>query len=294
MNDILQVSNLRKQYDDFALQDVSFSLERGYIMGFIGPNGAGKTTTIKAILNVLQADSGQIRIFGRELAADPQTIKQKIGFVFGETAFYEFLSASDMAQITSKFYKHWDWTNFRKYMREFELNPDKKLESYSRGMKVKFMLACALSHQAELFILDEPTSGLDPVFRSELLEILQTVIADGEKSILFSTHITSDLDRVADFITMINDGNIVFSKEKDALMEGYALVKGPKELRDAILETRQVSGLLDSALGFSVLTEHKDELMNRFGSRIIVLQPTLEDIMIHLVRGKQTNVQLAL
>lgn len=262
-------------------------------MGYIGPNGAGKTTTINAILDIIKPDNGKIMLFGKELTSNACEIKQKIGFVIGENAFYEFLNAQDMAGIISRFYKHWDWGVFNRYMREFELDPGKKIESYSRGMKVKFALACALSHHAELFILDEPTSGLDPVFRSELMEIFQHIISDGEKTILFSTHITSDLDSIADYITFINQGRIVFSRDKNSILTNFALVKGRKNQREKVLGSGKIKGMLESDVGFSALTDDRSWFL-RNAPGLVIERATLEDIMVHFIRGNKKNGKLAI
>lgn len=293
MSKVLEVIELEKHYDGFTLDKVSFSIEPGYIMGYIGPNGAGKTTTINAILDIIKPDNGKIMLFGKELASNACEIKQKIGFVIGENAFYEFLNAQDMAGIISRFYKHWDWGVFNRYMREFELDPGKKIESYSRGMKVKFALACALSHHAELFILDEPTSGLDPVFRSELMEIFQYIISDGEKTILFSTHITSDLDSIADYITFINQGRIVFSRDKNSILTNFALVKGRKDQREKVLGSGKIKGMLESDVGFSALTDDRSWFL-RNAPGLVIERATLEDIMVHFIRGNKKNGKLAI
>ena len=294
MNKVLEVIGLEKHYDNFTLDKVSFSIEPGYIMGYIGPNGAGKTTTINAILDIIKPDKGKIMLFGKELNGNACEIKQRIGFIIGENAFYEFMNAKEMAGIISRFYKRWDWGLFNKYMREFELVPGKKIESYSRGMKVKFALACALSHHAELFILDEPTSGLDPVFRSELMEIFQQIISDGEKTILFSTHITSDLDNIADYITFIYQGRIVFSRDKDSIMTEFALVKGRKDQRDMVLGSGKIKGMLESDVGFSALTDDRNWFFRNAPGSLVIERATLEDIMVHFVRGNKKYDKLAI
>lgn len=287
MENILEVVELEKRYDHFALDKVSFDVPKGYIMGYIGPNGAGKTTTIKAILDIIPYDGGQIKFFGQKATESDHKIKERIGFVFGESAFYEFLTARDMAQIISKFYAKWNWQVFDYTMKEFDLNPRQKIEAYSKGMKIKYMIACAISHEAELFILDEPTSGLDPVFRSELMEVFQTLIADGEKSILFSTHITSDLESIADYITFINKGKIIFSNEKDAVLDSYCIIKGKKEQRQKVLETQKTQGIIDSNMGFTALSNQRAWFKQHFSNNLLIEKATLEDIMIHTVRGRK-------
>ncbi|MBP3040828.1 ABC transporter ATP-binding protein [Bacillaceae bacterium Marseille-Q3522] len=218
---MLQISNLSKTYKDFSLKNINISLERGYIMGFIGPNGAGKSTTIKLIMNLIKKDSGEIRIFGMENEKNDLAIKERIGFVYDENHFYEELTVLEMKKMISPFYKRWDEDAFQKYMKEFNLPLKKQIKHLSKGMKMKFSLAIALSHHAELFIMDEPTSGLDPLVRSELLEILQMVIQDENNSVFFSTHITSDLDKIADYITLIQNGKIILKETKDQLLDQY-------------------------------------------------------------------------
>jgi len=225
MDYILEVNNLRKEFKNFTIDDISFKLEPGYIMGFIGPNGAGKSTTIKLIMNLLKKDGGEIKIFGKDHIKHEKEVKNRIGFVYDENYYYEDLTINSMKNIVASFYSNWDDDKFYQYIKEFDLNPKAKIKTLSKGMKMKFSLAVALSHNADLIIMDEPTSGLDPVFRREILDILYSVIQDDTKSIFFSTHITTDLEKVADYITFINKGKIVFSQAKDDILENYAIVK---------------------------------------------------------------------
>lgn len=287
MNNALEVTGLTKSYKNFKLDRVTFNIQRGYIMGYIGPNGAGKTTTINLILGVLKPDGGQIRLFGEEMDDRSTSLKERVGFVIGETAFYEFLSAQEMAGIISRFYKRWDWKTFDRYMKIFELDKKQKIESYSKGMKIKYMLACALSHNAELLLLDEPTSGLDPVFRSELMDIFQQIISDGEKTILFSTHITSDLDKIADYVTFVNNGSIVFSEDKDSVLSRFAILKGGGNQRENVLHTEKVMGILSSEVGFSALVSDRDWFLRNPVKGTVLEKASLEDIMVHYVRGNK-------
>jgi len=224
----LEVNNLSKNYKEFSLQNLSFSLEPGFIMGFIGPNGAGKSTTIKLIMNLIKKDGGEIKVFGMDHLKHEKEIKEKIGFVYDQNHFYEDLTLAEMKKIIAPFYKSWDEEDFQKYLKQFNLSLKQKIKELSKGMKMKYSLALALSHHAELIIMDEPTSGLDPIIRSELLEVLYEIIQDDRKSILFSTHILRDLDKVADYITFINDGELVFSQAKDKILESYQIIKGDK------------------------------------------------------------------
>jgi len=215
---MLAVKDLNKRYEKFHLKDVSFSLDKGYIMGFIGANGAGKTTTLKSILNMVKADSGKVTMFGEDFYENEIEHKQKIGFMFGGTDYYSNSELKKITDVFKRFYANWDDAVYEGYMKRFKLDRNKKLRELSHGMRVKYSLVFALSHGAEILILDEPTSGLDPVARDDLLELFQELVEDGEKSILFSTHITSDLEKCADYITFINNGEIIESTSKDDLI----------------------------------------------------------------------------
>ena len=280
---MLEIKNVSKNFEKFKLNDISFNLESGYIMGFIGPNGAGKSTTIKLIMNLLKKDSGEIKIFGKDHIDFEREVKNRIGFVYDESYFYEDLTINQMKNIIAPFYKNWDEKMFNKYIKDFNLDYTQKIKKLSKGMKMKFSLATALSHNADLIIMDEPTSGLDPIFRREILDILYSVIQDENKSIFFSTHITTDLEKIADYITFINNGEIVFSKSKDEVLESYGVVKGGNNLLDR--DTRkEFLGLRETKVGFEGLVENPQRLKKLFGSEILIERPTLEDIMIYSVR----------
>lgn len=282
---ILEIHGLRKEFKDFTLKDISLRLERGYVMGFIGPNGSGKTTTIKLIMNLLRKNQGEIKVFGLDHVQHEKEIKNRIGFVYDENHYYGVLTINEMKRIVAPLYQYWDEQLFRKYLGEFGLNPKQKIDSLSAGMKTKFSLAMALSHHAELIIMDEPTSGLDPVFRSELLDILYYLMQDEDKSILFSTHITSDLERIADYITFMNKGEIILSDEKDNILDKYALIKGPTAVLDPSLEAYFI-GLRKSSVGFEGLTKNQTKIKQFLRDRVTVERPTLDDIMIYFVRSK--------
>ncbi len=246
--DILSVVELCKRYEKFELKNISFSLEPGYIMGFIGRNGAGKTTTLKSMFNLVRADSGSVKVLGKEFRHHELALKQKVGFMNGGAK----QRVKIIAKVVKRFYDEWNDTLFDAYLRKFNLDPEKKIEELSTGMQVKFALALALSHNAKLLILDEPTSGLDPVSRDEILELFQELIEDGDRSILFSTQITSDLEKCADYITYIKNGELVASAEKDEFIDTYRLVKGTRgqltdELRGLLI------GYKENAFGFSGL-----------------------------------------
>jgi len=284
MDNILEIQNLSKSYKNFTLDNLSFNVERGSVMGFIGPNGAGKSTTIKLIMNLVKKDSGNINIFGLDNLKHEKEIKEKIGFVYDENYFYEELNIIEMKNILQPFYKSWNDTLFEKYIKEFELPKKNKIKNLSKGMKMKLSLALALCHNAELIIMDEPTSGLDPVFRSELLDILYNVIQDENVSIFFSTHITTDLEKIADYITFINKGKLVFSQPKDEIIENYGLVKGDKELLDSDTRREFVS-IKETSFGFEALTKDIVNARKIFKGKGLIERASLEDIMVYTVRG---------
>lgn len=253
-------------------------------MGFIGPNGSGKTTTIKAIMNLIRIDQGEIKVFGQDHIQAEKNIKERIGFVYDENHFYEDLTILEMKHIIAPFYRQWDDDLFAKYTGAFELPLRKKIKSLSRGMQMKFSLAVALSHQADFIIMDEPTAGLDPVFRSELLDILYDLMQEEKKGILFSTHITSDLDRIADYITFIHQGKLVFSGNKDVILDAYAVVKGGRNILNAD-NHGLFAGIRENQFGFEALTNRKDAVRKAFRDQVVLERANLEDIMLYTVRG---------
>ena len=218
----LEVRGLTKQYPAFTLKDVSFDVPQGAIVGFIGRNGAGKSTTLKSILGMVHPDSGEVRFFGQDVRQHERTFKEQIGVVLGGIDFYPKKKVKVITDVTRRFYRNWDEEKYRHYLTLFSIDESKRVDQLSSGMKVKYLLALALSHNARLLILDEPTSGLDPVSRDELVELFRTIVADGQRSILFSTHITSDLEKCASHITFIKDGEIFHSSTVAEFMEIYA------------------------------------------------------------------------
>lgn len=278
--EILKVENLCKKYEKFTLNNVSFQLDAGYIMGFIGRNGAGKTTTLKSMLNLVHADGGQVTVLGQDFFANELSCKQKIGFMFGGINYYPKERIKNIASVVKRFYADWDDALFRDYLERFELEPDKRADQLSDGMRVKFALALALSHGARLLILDEPTSGLDPVSRDDLLGLFQELIEEGDKSILFSTHITADLEKCADFITYIKDGEIIASTEKDAFLDDYRIVSGTREQLTSGMENLLI-GCRPNAFGFSAMIR-KSNLAAV--TQLAVAPADLDAIMIHLER----------
>lgn len=233
----LKVRSLSKRYPGFTLDKVSFTLEEGRIMGLIGKNGAGKTTALKCMLNLVSPEEGEIELLSKAFPANETAVKQQLGVVLGGIDFYRHKKLKDMTDVTRRFYTAWDDGAYRRYMDLFELDGAKRVNELSQGMRVKYLIALALSHRAKLLILDEPTTGLDPVSREDLLDLFRGIVNSGERSILFSTHITSDLDRCADDITYIKDGKILRSREKAAFLKSFEHLRMPGDQGALTLET---------------------------------------------------------
>jgi ABC-2 type transport system ATP-binding protein len=283
MEDVVVLDQVSKFYKDFKLDRISFSVKKGFIHGLIGRNGAGKTSTIKLLMNLIKPDEGSIRIFGLDNREHGKEIRQRIGFVYADNHFYEDLTLEKMKRVIASFYHNWDEQAYRRYLGMFDLPADKKIKHLSKGMKMKYSIALALSHHAELIIMDEPTSGLDPVVRREILELMSEIIQDENKTVLFSTHITSDLEQVADYITFIHDGHIQFSLTKDEIMEKYTLVKGRTDLLDP--DTRKpFIGLRETPVGFEGLSDNPKLVFELFGNQAIYERPSLEDIMVYTIK----------
>ena len=274
---MLKVTNLCKAYPSFKLDNISFELPKGYIMGFLGMNGAGKTTTLKCLLDITHADSGSIDFFGKNLYENEVEIKQNVGLLLGGFDYYPKAKLKDITQIYSSFFNSWNNEQYTKYINKFNLDIEKRVTELSAGMKVKFGLTLALSHNAKLLILDEPTSGLDPIARSELLDIFRDIIEDEETSILFSTHITSDLDKCADFIVILKNGKVLANSTKDDLINNHILISGEKELLTDELKSKMIAYKVNK-LSFKGLIE-KTKLNKT--DNLIEEKPNLEDIMIY-------------
>jgi ABC-2 type transport system ATP-binding protein len=287
MDNALDLSHVGRRYKGFALDDVCLAVPAGTIMGLVGPNGAGKTTLIKLILNLIRRHAGEIRVFGRDNIRREAEVKARIGFVHETPHFVEDVTLKDLKSAIAPFYAKWDETLFRSLAGEFGLPLDKKFKALSHGMKMKFQIALALSHEADLLVMDEPTSGLDPVFRRELLERLSGILQDERKAILFSTHITTDLERTADSITFLHQGRVVFSLPKDDIRDRWGLVKGPNDLLTA--ETRGLfKGLRQTSLGFEALADDLPAVCRAFDSRVAIDRATIEDIML-FIEGRDAH-----
>lgn len=284
MDNALEIRGLCKAYKGFALKDVSFSLAPGTIMGLVGPNGAGKTTLIKLVLNMVRRSAGEIRVFGLDALAHERAVKARIGFVHETPAIVEDATVGAIKAAVAPFYRTWNERGFRALAAEFVLPLNKKFKALSHGMKTKLQLALALSHDADLLLLDEPTSGLDPVFRRELLERLSGVIQDERKAVLFSTHITSDLEATADTITFLHRGRVVFSLPKDEVRETWAVVKGGRELLNGAGRPL-FKGLRETPWGVEALTDDLPAVRRAFPSGLVVERASVEDIMVFMDQG---------
>ncbi len=283
MENILEISGLNKSYGNFSLQDISFSLPEGCITGFIGINGAGKTTTLKTILGLTSKLSGNVRLFGMDMEANEKQIKERIGIVLDDGGFYDELSLSEMKSIVASAYKSWDETTYRMYLDRFSLGPKQKINALSKGMRMKYALALALSHNAELLIMDEPTSGLDPLIRSQLLDILKEFMNNGGRGVFFSTHITSDLDKIADMLILIDNGKIIFQEEKDILLDRYRIVKG--DLKDLTKDTVDLFvDISKTAFGFTGITNQLEAVKKAMPDAILE-RTAIEDVMLCNIKG---------
>lgn len=282
MNSVLEVHGLHKKLGNFELHDVSFSLPENCITGFIGINGAGKTTTIKSILGLILKDTGSVQVFGQDMDKNERELKNRIGIVFDEGYFYEDLTMAEMKSIVAPAYTKWDNSRFKQIMERFELQLNQKISTLSKGMRMKYAIALALSHHADLLIMDEPTSGLDPLIRREIMDILLEFMGQEGKSVFFSTHITSDLDKMADVLILMDQGNIVFNEDKDLLLDKHGFVKGDnKNLNE---HTRKMFlTLRETEYGFEGLTNNKAAIRQEM-KNVLIEKPTIEDIMLGYVR----------
>ena len=277
----LEIRGLSKGYKGFRLKDVSFDVPAGSIMGLVGANGAGKTTVIKLILNLVRREAGEVRVFGMDNLAAEKAVKTRIGFVPETPGLVEDAKLRDIKAAVAPFYPKWNEAFFTKLAGEFGLPLDKKFKKLSHGTKMKFSLALALSHDADLLVLDEPTSGLDPVFRRELLERLSGVIQDERKAVLFSTHITTDLEPTADHITLLSRGAVVFSLPKDELRETWAVVRGGPELKDGA-GRGLFRGFRESAVRHRSPDLDIPGVRTAFPSGVVIEKASIEDVMVFM------------
>ena len=283
MDNIIEIKNLTKEYPGFKLDNISFNIPKGSIMGLIGENGAGKTTTIKLILNIISKDKGKIKIFDKDNILKEIEVKEDIGVVLDDSFLSLYLSVTDINKIMKNFYNNWDSDLYFSYLKQFDLENKKIIKDFSSGMKMKLKIAIALAHHPKLLILDEPTSGLDPIFRNELLNIFRDFVSDDEHSILFSTHITSDLEHVADYITFIHQGKIIFSLDKDVLTDEFGLVKcNSKDFlrfdKEDYIKYQELN------YHYRVLVKDRKRFKAKYDIKTID-KPSLEDIMLTFIKG---------
>jgi ABC-2 type transport system ATP-binding protein len=283
--DAIVVQDLTKRYDNFTLNKISFHVPMGTIMGFVGENGAGKTTTIKAILGLIHADGGKISVLGSDSRDIPKEKKAWIGVVLDGSNLHENLNLRDINFIMKRIYPNWEEAAFFAYVKKFNLPDNKNIKEFSRGMKMKLSIAIALSHGAKLLILDEATSGLDPMVRDEILDIFLEFIQDEEHTILLSSHIISDIEKIADYVTFIHKGSIVFSENKDDLIYQHGVIHCRKE------EARQIDpsyivGIRENSYGAEVLIQNKDAFQRRY-RQYQIERTSIEEIMLFVSRGKE-------
>jgi len=283
MRRILEITDLTKDYGDFLLDKVSFSIPQGAIMGLIGENGAGKTTTINIILNEIAKDGGSVSIFEKDHLQCETEIKNAIGVVFDDSPLPDLFTVVEIEKVLSCIYSAWEHRAFEQYIKKFELPANKPIKNFSRGMKVKLCFAIALSHNSKLLILDEATSGLDPIMRDEIMDILLDFVQDENHSILFSSHITNDLEKIADYITFIHKGKILFSKTKDELIYHYGIIHCGTTCFDS-LDKSEIIAYRKQDYEWQVLVADRDKARKKY-KNCVVDNATLDDIMLFYVKG---------
>ena len=281
----IEISGVTKKYDGFTLDNVSFNVPVGSIMGFIGQNGAGKSTTIKALLNIIKLDSGKITMLGKDHIRDEYEIKSEIAAVFDELPFYDGYNADQIGRMFGGIYKTWDKEKYYSYIERFGLPRKKKLKNFSKGMKMKLQIATALSHGAKLLIMDEATTGLDPVVRNEILDIFREYLQDDTNSILMSSHITSDLEKIADCVTFIDKGKILLTGVKDEILESHGLLKCKREELSQIAPEDYISARV-SEFGAEVMVSDREMCRKKYPS-LLIEKTTLEEIMLFYVNREK-------
>lgn len=286
---VIELKGVSKDYGDFKLDDVSFSVPEGSVCGFIGQNGAGKTTTIQIILDAINRDSGEVYVFGKSMDKDSALLRENIGVVFDEMGFHDFLTARQINTIMKNVYKNWNQEKYFEYLKLFSLPTKKACGSFSRGMRMKLQIATALSHNAKLLIMDEPTSGLDPIVRNEMLQIFREYVVEEDHTILLSSHITGDLEKLADEVVFIDGGKIVLKGNKDEILEKHGILRCKKDELKNISESLLVSAET-SSLGAEVLVNDR-KAAEKLYPEMIIEPAELEQIMIYYVnraKGQKT------
>lgn len=283
MNDALTISGLTKTYKDFVLDGVSFSVPSGSIVGLIGENGAGKSTTINATLGLIRKEAGSVSVLGKEELDNE--IKEQVGVVFDGSNYPEILSPRKLNRVLKNIYQSWDERAFLNLLKKLSLPMDKPIKQYSRGMKMKLAISAALSHNSKLLILDEATSGLDPVIRDDILDILLDFVQDEDHSILISSHITTDLEKIADYIVFIHEGKVVFSKPKDELTEQYGIIKCGAAQFDA-LDKSDIIVYRKMDYEWQVLISDRTAMQKKY-PKVMIVPATIDEIMLLYVKGEK-------
>ncbi len=283
MEAALKVIGLTKRYDRFTLDNVSFEIPMGTILGMIGENGAGKSTTINAILNLIHRDEGAVSFWGKNLSSD-LALKEEIGVVFDGLSFYETLTPKQVGKILSAGYKTWDKDLYKEYLARFDLPEKQEIKAFSKGMRMKLNIAAALSHRPKLLILDEPTAGLDPVMRDDILEVFLEFVQDEEHSIFLSSHISTDLEKIADHILFIHQGKVVFHKPKDELRYRYGVLRCGEEAFSK-MDKADLLAWRREAYQYSVLVEDKEAARRKYPDAVVD-NATIDDILLIYVKGE--------
>ena len=284
---VIELKNVKKDYGDFVLDNISFSVPTGSVCGFIGQNGAGKTTTIQIILDAIKRDGGEVYVFGKNIDEGMAELKEDIGVVFDEMGFHDFLTPKQINTVMKNIYKNWDEDAFFGYLKRFSLPVKKECGKFSRGMRMKLQIATAMSHKAKLLIMDEPTSGLDPIVRNEIIQIFREFVIDEEHSILLSSHITSDLEKIADEVVFIDAGKVILSGNKDEIIENHGILRCRKDdvgkiSRSLIVDTDV------SSMGAEILVNDK-KAASKLYPEMVIDDAGLEQIMIHYVNSSKAN-----
>lgn len=283
MKNSIEIKNVSKNYDNFSLKNVNLTIPSGSIVGLIGENGAGKTTLIKSILGIVKIDNGSIKIFNKGINQEDNYIKEDIGVVLDNSFFPELLNASDVSAVMANIYKNWDNDLYNKYLKDFDIPTEQAIKTFSKGMRKKLEIATALAHKPKLLILDEPTSGLDPVVRTEILDIFLNFIQDEDHTILLSTHITSDLEHIADYIVFIDNGNIILNDSRDAILDNYGVLKVEEKDFNKI-DKEDIIKYKKNRYNYEILVDNKDKITKKY-KNMIVDKASLEDIMVLNIKG---------
>lgn len=285
MENILEIEGLNKTYDSFQLKNIDLKIPKGSIMGLIGENGAGKSTIIKTMLNIARKDSGKVRIFSMDMDKNEKEIKERLGVVLDEKNFQDSFTPEIINKIMKKIYTNWQEDRFTYYLEKFSLKKDQEVKGFSKGMKMKLAISVALSNENDLLILDEPTAGLDPVVRNEILDELLEYVQDENKSVLFSTHITSDLDKIADYISFVHKGEMIFSESSQDLILRHGLIKCSLEESKKI-DQADIVGYRMNKFGYEGLVSDKEMAKSKYPG-LIIDPVNIEEIMLYYIRGEK-------